>query len=178
MATQLISVLKIAGSAGDVVRQKLREWAAKRQGDSESEWSSSQWPPEVRREVDRLADLLRSHSPTPPIIHFVEWVDMWSMGDTIAQWLMPAVKVHGDRYELFGYFLPDEGVLARHLADAGPQQFTETDWLITRMQEALVSWDELADRAVLLVLRQVKGAMVTNQELLASLQAVPTWLMR
>jgi hypothetical protein len=85
--------------------------------------------------------------------------------------------VYGERCELFGYFLPDEGVLARHLAEAGPQQQPETEWLVTRLQEALVSWDKLTDRAVLLVLRQVAGPMVTDEELLGSLQAVPTWLM-
>jgi len=182
VATQLISVLKVAGSAGDFVWQRLHGWAAKRQGEQGGEWSSRQWPPEVRREADRLADLLRSHSVTPPIIHFAEWVDMWTMGDTIARWLIPgggpgAVRVYGERYELFGYFLPDEGVLARHLAEAGPQQHPETEWLVTRLQEALVSWDKLTGRAVLLVLRQITGPTVTDEELLESLQGVPTWLM-
>jgi hypothetical protein len=181
VATQIISVVKVAGPAGDFVWQRLRGWAAKRQGEPGGESSNRQWPPEVPQEADRLADLLRSHSGTPPVIHFVEWVDTWTMGDTIARWLIPvrgtdALRVYGERYELFGYFLPDEGVLARHLADAGSQQHPEAEWLVTRLQEALVSWDNLIDRAVLLVLRQVMGPTVTDEELLASLQAVPIWL--
>jgi len=182
VATQLISVLKVAGSAGDFVWQRLHGWAAKRQGEGGGEWSSRQWAPEVCQEADRLADLLRSHSATPPIIHFVEWVDTWTMSDMIARWFIPgrgsdAVQVYGERYELFGYFLPDEGALARHLAEAGPHQHPETEWLVSRLQEALVSWDRLTDRAVLLVLRRVTGPTVTDEEILESSQGVPDWLM-
>jgi len=182
VATQLISVLKVAGSAGDFVWQRLHGWAAKRQDVGVGEWSSHQWPPEVRQEADRLADLLRSHSASPPIIHFVEWVDAWTVGDTFARWFIrgkesAAVQVYGERYELFGYFLPDEGALARHLAEAGPHQHPETEWLESRLQEALVSWDRLTDRAVLLVMRRVTGPTVTDEEILESSQCVPDWLM-
>jgi hypothetical protein len=174
-------VVKVAGSAGDWVRERLREWTALRQADSDSTWAAEQWPPGVRRAADRLADLLRSRAAAPPVVHFVEWADLWSMGDTVARWLTPgrapaAARVHGDRYELFGYTLPDDGVLARHLAEAGPHQHPETGWLVRRLREAVESWDKLHGRAALLVLRRVTAASVTDEELSASLRRVPTWL--
>jgi hypothetical protein len=183
VATQLFTVLKIAGFAADFVWQRLKGWAEKGQGEGGGERSNREWPSEVRQEVDSLADLLRSHSATPPIIHFVEWVDLWTMGDLIARLLIPgreadAVRLHGERYELFGYFLPDQGALARHLAQAVPHQHLETDWLVLRLQEALVSWDALTERAVLLVLRRVTGPTVTDEEIMESSQCVPDWLMR
>ena len=89
------------------------------------------------------------------LTHFVEWADLWSMGDLIAQCLSAgngagAVRVYGERYEMSAHLLPDKGVLARHLANAGPRQHPETEWLVTRLQEALESWDKVTDRAVLL----------------------------
>ena len=141
MATQVISVLKVAGSAGEWAWGQLQDWAAARQADGAGTWAAEQWPPEVRREADRLADRLRSHATAPPIVHFVEWADSWSMGDTVVRWLTPkrgpaAVRVYGDRYELFGYFLPDDGVLVGHLVDDGPHQHTEGEWLVRRLREA------------------------------------------
>src|SRR5207302_10893275 len=107
------------------------DWAGRRQAEQDNEWSSRQWPAEVRREADRLADLLRSHAGVPPVVHFVEWADLWSMGDLIAQCLSAgngagAVRVYGERYEMSAHLLPDKGVLARHLANAGPRQHPET----------------------------------------------------
>jgi hypothetical protein len=181
MATQVISVVKVAGSAGTWAWGRLQDWAAARQANGAGTWAAEQWPPEVRQEADRLADRLRSHARVPPVVHFVEWVDSWSMGDSVARWLTPergpaAVRVYGDRHELFGYALPDGGVLVQHLAGDGPHQHPEEDWLVRRLREAAESWDGLYDRAALVVLRRVTAPSVTDEELAASLKAVPTWL--
>lgn len=181
MATQVISVVKLAGSAGDWAWERLRGWAAVRRADGGGTWAAEQWPPEVRREADRLADRLRSHLTVVPVVHFVEWTDSWSMGDSVARWVTTgrgpaAVRVHGDRYELFGYFLPDDGELTRHLATDGPHQHPEEEWLVRRLREAVVSWEGMYNRAALIVLRCVTGPSLTDEELAASLNTVPSWL--
>lgn len=181
MASQVITVVKVAGAAGDWVWARLGEWAATRRAADPRVWQAEDWPTEVRQEVEQLVDRLRAHRAEPPVVHFVEWADLWSMGDTLARWLTPSsgaepLRVWGDRYELYAYLLPDDGALARHLDGAGPQQHPEYDWLVQRLREAVRSWGGLYDRAVLLAVRSILGASVTDEELTDSLRTVPTWL--
>ncbi|SIO59060.1 hypothetical protein SAMN05444166_5911 [Singulisphaera sp. GP187] len=98
------------------------------------------------------------------------------------RWLTPPsgpgpLAIHADRFEVYGYALPDGGHLGRHLTTAGPQQFGEYDQFVGRLHEAVVAWQELvAERAALIVLREVVGGLVTDEELKASLSLVPNWL--
>src|SRR5262249_33336400 len=84
--------------------------------------------------------------------------------------------VHADRFELFGYVLPDGGRLADYLAAAGPQQFTETDWFIARLLEAVSAWEKLVPRATLVVLRYVVDGSALDQEVRVCWEVCPGWL--
>ena len=88
----------------------------------------------------------------------------------------PALAIHADRFEIFAYALPDGGRLSRQLATAGPQQWTETDWFVGRLREAIGARQELAERAVVVVLRQVVQGTVLDEEVTASLKSVPDWV--
>jgi hypothetical protein len=181
LAMQRITIAKVGGVGANVVLRCLREWSAARQTASRSEWSSEQWPADVRRRADSFAEELRAHALAPPVIHFIEWADLWSMGNTFQRWLIPTdeplpLAVYADRFTVYGYGLPDGGRLAGRLASAGPQQFVESDWFVRRLREAVDAGHELVDQAVLVVLRHVVGGLVTDDEVRASLSLVPEWL--
>jgi hypothetical protein len=181
LASQRITVAKIGGVAADVALRRLQAWSAARQANDPNEWSPEQWPRQVRAEADDFADQLRAHGYTPPVVHNVEWADLWSMGDLFGRWLTPPdgpapFVVHADQYEIFAYGLPDGGRLARHLAAAGPQQREETDWFIRRLREAIGAWQKLVERAALVVLRRVVGSSALDEEVTASLRRTPDWL--
>jgi hypothetical protein len=181
LATQRITVAKIVGVAADIALKRLREWSAARQPNDPNGWSAGQWPQDLRKRADDFADQLRAHAWTPPIVHFVEWVDLWSMGDLFGQWLTPPdgpnpCIVYTNRYEIFAYSLPDGGRLAQHLAAAGPQQCPETAWFIMRLREGIAAWEKLLEQAVVVVLRSIVGATVLDQEVMASLRRAPEWL--
>lgn len=181
MATQRITIAKVGGQAADRILQRLGEWAKARQTSEPLEWSAEQWPSNVRCQADAFADRLRAHSDSPPIVHFVEWIDLWSMGDLFPRWLTPPdgpgpLIIHADRFEVYGYGLPDGGRLGRHLASAGSQQFEEYDGFVSRLKESVGAWQGLVDRAALIVLREVIGGLVTDDEIRASLASVPDWL--
>lgn len=181
MASQRITLAKVGGVSAEVIWRRLQGWAEARQAADPNEWSRDQWPPEVRAEADAFAENLRSHALTPPVVHFVEWADLWSMGDLFHRWLRPPggptpMAVHADRFEVYGYALPDGGRLSRRLARAGRQQFPEYDQFVTRLQEAVGAWKELVDQAALIVLREVVGGLVTDGEVEASLAVVPNWI--
>ncbi len=167
--------------AAPVVMLKMQEWASARQSDDPSEWSSEQWPSDVRNRADAFADRLRSHALSLPVLYFAEWADPWSMGDLFTRLLSapdgphPSI-IHANRFDVYGYGLPDRGRLAQHLARAGPQQFVESEWFVWHLQEAIRACQEQVDPAALVVLREVVGGLVTDEELGDSLPLVPDWL--
>jgi len=181
VASQRITIAKIGGVSADAVLRRLREWSAARQIDEPDEWSSEQWPQDVRKQADDFADRVRANAFAPPVVHYVEWVDMWSMGDLFGRWLTPSdnlmpLAVYANQYEIFGYALPDGGSLSRRLASSGPQQREESDWFVGRLREAVGAWQELIERAVVIVLRRVVQGSISDEEVTASLKCVPDWL--
>jgi hypothetical protein len=181
LASQWITVAKVGGISADIVLGRLREWSAARQTEDPNEWSAEQWPQSVRQQADDFADRLRAHGFAPPVVNFVEWADIWSMGNLFDRWFTPSdgpppLAVYANRFTIFAYSLPDGGCLFQHLAAAGPQQFDETDWFIGRLREAVEAWDKLVERAVIVVLRQVVQASVLDEEVTASLKSVADWL--
>jgi hypothetical protein len=181
MATQRVTIAKIGGVAAEVALRQMREWADARQSTEPHEWSSDQWPSNIRVQVDAFADRLRANSLSPPMLYFVEWSDLWSMGDLFHKWLSPPggpspLFICADRFEVYGYALPDDGRLGRHLTTTGPQQFDEYDQFVGRLREAVEAWQELAEPVALIVIREVVGGLITDEELKASLSVVPKWL--
>jgi hypothetical protein len=181
MVTQRITIAKVGGKAAEVVMLRLQEWSASRRTTDPDEWSSEQWRPEVRRLADSFADGLRAHALVLPVVHFIEWADLWSMGDLYHRWLTPPDGprpsiIHADRFEIYGYALPDGGRLGDHLSSAGPQQWDESDWFVSKLSEAVGAWQHVVDQAALIVLREVVGGLTTDEELAASLDHVPDWI--
>ncbi len=184
MASQRITIAKIGGAAGDVASQRLRDWVAARTTSDPNEWSNDQWPSDVRIQADAFADRLRANALALPVIHFVEWSDLWSMFDIFHRWLTPRdgplLHICANRFELYVYFLPDGGRLARRLErrlkKAGPHQVPEEAQFVRRLHEAVRAWQELVKRVALIVLREPVGGCVCGSELIASLPIVPDWL--
>jgi hypothetical protein len=181
VASQRITVTKIGGMAAEIVMLRLHEWAAARHTDDLNEWSSEQWPLSVRSRADAFADRLRSHALDLPVVYFAERADLWSMGDVFSRLLTPPdgpapLHIHADRFEIYGYGLPDGGRLVQYLASVGPQQSTEYDWFVRQLQEAVQAWQELVEQAALVVLREVVEGLVTDDELSDSMSLLPGWL--
>lgn len=181
MASQRVTVAKIGGAGAEVVLARFREWSAARTSDDPDYRETEQWPADVRAPADGFAEALRANALTPPVVHFVEYADLWSMGDIFEKWLSPPkgpkpYYIEGNKNALYGYELPDHGKLAKFLATAGKQQAPEYDTYIRRLREAVEAWDKLVDRAVIVVLSHAIGSLVTDDELAESLQSVPPWL--
>lgn len=169
MATQRITIATIGGEAGVIVAELLRCWRiaqrTKQQGD-------------VKQCVDLFAGQLRANGRFPPILYFSEWFDLWSMGDEFCSyWLMgdsyhDIETVEGSRYEISWVSRRE----ASAWADRCGSQFPEQQWLAARLREAAESWRELAESAVVVLLREVLGGTVTDEEVESSLRGQPKWL--
>jgi hypothetical protein len=191
MASQRITIAKIAGLSGEIALERLSAWAAARNTDDPNTWFPGQWPDHVRREVDDFAGRLREHGFALPVCYFAEWADMWSMGDTIEQWLTPPncpkpgwkipngsrpIWLYSNRFQVYAYALPDDGQLAKDLAAPGPQQFDETDWFVARLREAVSAWGNMVPRATLVAMRYIVGDTALDEAVTASLNTPAPWL--
>lgn len=181
MAAQRIAVAKLGGRSASLVARRLEVWAGTRQFVDPAEWGAEQYPAPVRAAVDGFAARLRAESTAPPVVHFVEWADPWSMGDLFPRWLAPPggppiLRANGDRFEVFGYSLPDGGRLARHLARPGRGLGPEARAFVVRLREAVAARPEAGAEGLLVVLREVVGGLVTDAELADALATVPPWL--
>ena len=174
MASQRITIAKLAGVSGAIALEQLSTWSAAGNADD-------QWPERVGGKADEFAERVRAHGLDLPVCYFVEWADIWSMGDYFSHWLTPPnspgpIVVHANRFEVFAYRLPDGGRLADHLAAAGPQQFPEADWFVARLREAVGAWEKLVAQATLIILRHVVGGSALDEEVTASLTIPAPWL--
>ena len=165
MAAQRVTVAKVAGAAAAAVADQFRTWWAARQGNT--------FPTAVRAEVDRCALALRAYATAPPVVYFSEWIDQWSMGDVVPALGQPdAEVVSGDRFEACCHRPP----VTVHAPTWGGEPVQATEWLAARVREASAAWAKIAPDGVLVVLREVTGGTVTDDELVASLEDVPGWL--
>jgi hypothetical protein len=103
------------------------------------------------------------------------------MGDLFGRWLTPPdgpfpLIVFTNRFQVYAYPLPDGGRLAQHLATAGAQQFDESDWFVKQLREAVAACEKLVDHAILIVVREVVGATVSDDEIRDSISRAPDWL--
>jgi hypothetical protein len=166
MASQRVTMIKVGGRAAQVITTLVRPW--------QHEFLRNNEPSDdVRRAVDRFAEMLREKAKDPPILFFAEWIDLWSMGDLLPGLGDPrAVILAGQRYQVCCHQPP----VQFSASTIGGQLSQESLWLKQRLVEAEASWDNMVADAVILVLREPLGGLVTDQELTESLNAIPSWL--
>lgn len=184
MAAQIISLVKLVGSAAQEAGQLLDRWSA---GGT------------THGALQALLQALVRHACVPPIAYFSQHADLWSLGDVFDRCFPQdsATAPSGDRQpdslrssakrlnmseelQCWFYSLPDDGCLERHLASEAHQEWTaqadEYRWLTVRLHEAAAAWAPLAPEGLLLLFRELKGGLVTDEEFLASRSALPPTL--
>jgi hypothetical protein len=148
-------VASIAGKSADAVETLFQSWrhlAAEPDADA----------------VDHFCEQLRINGTALPIVHFCEWVDRWLMCD-----LVPGPNhLEGSRYHVT-CMSPTQ---AADWADQCGTQFLEQLWLSARLREAAVSWELVADRRVIVVIREVIGGSTLDDDIRNSLACIPSWL--
>lgn len=133
------------------------------------------------------ADSLRSNSGLPPVVFFVEYVDMWSMGDVFGRCLPRRrspniVNVVQDEFEVWGYRLPDAGALKRQatrlLSSRSVRETSrqEQRWFLSNIVHALDAWDKITREGALIIIREVLGALVEDSDVQQAINHVPQWI--
>lgn len=156
MAIQRLTIAKIGGEAGRAVLELFNQW---RQADADARIADA---------VDSFCDHLRTNACELPVIYYSEWVDRWLMGDSIL--LTPPVE--GKRFQACCMTCAE--TLER--AAQCRTQFPEQEWLSAHLREAAESWKPLVGKSAIILLREVFGPSTLDEEITASLQAVPEWI--
>ena len=153
MASQRLFIATLAGEAAAVTANLFLSWrTAAPAADT----------------VDCFCAAIRANAMSLPVVYFSEWVDRWLMGD-----LVPGPgTVEGRRFQTT--CLSREKAV--EWAGRCDSQCQEQVWLATRLREAAAAWTGLADRAVIVVVREVLEVSATDEEVQAALGLVPAWL--
>jgi hypothetical protein len=180
MATQRLTIAKIAGAASGATLDLFRHWrAARLVEDSDSEWSPEQWPEDVRRQADEWALNLRQNGHKPPIVFFAEYVDSWSFCPPMVNIGEDSlIEMFADRYELFCLQLPIDAELGGHLKQLRRKGQWPEDRLFGKLSiDAITAWRKVIDKGVVVFLREVLGASILDEEVEQSLIEVPEWFL-
>jgi hypothetical protein len=151
MATQRMTLLTLIGDAAEVVAKLFASWCAK---------------PDPAA-VDQLCASFREHSLSLPEVYFSEWIDRWSMGDSL-----PGAVAEGRQYQVV-CLSPEQAVACA--ARCG-QQFFEQGWLAARLREAALDCASVADQRLVVLFREVVGPTMIDEEMRRSLSVIPAWL--
>jgi len=155
MASQRLFVATLAGDAAAATANLFLSWRAAS-------------PAFDTLAVDRFCTSLRDNGTSLPIVYFCEWIDRWLMGDQVPG---PGA-IEGRRFQT-ACFSRQEAI---DWASRCGSQYQEQEWLATRLREAALAWSGLADRVVVVVVREVFDGSTMDEEVQASLAVVPRWL--
>lgn len=178
MASQYLTIAKIGGLAAEATLRQFQTWSTARIGEQSSEQASEQWPVTMRAAADQWADSLRRSAHQPPVVFYVEYVDLWSFCPPV-RFLREhgLLEMFGDRYELLCFPLPFNSDVAEKLTKARNQgQWDEDRLFATLTLLAAESWNRLVDNAVLVFLRLVVSGTIEDQEIRNSLAVLPEWM--
>lgn len=182
---QILTVATIAGEAADVVTCTFQRWSALRcpVAGEPMLMDSDQWPPDCRAEMRQFAEDMRSNAGLPPVVFYNQHADMWSMGDVFRTGFPengnPLYQVMvGDDLELLCYAIPDGNALEEHLRRALRRKHfaEETKSYLRILQEAATAWQALVAKAAIVVLRQLIGGLVEDDEIRQANKLIPRWL--
>lgn len=174
MASQKVTILAVGETLAGEIWNQAQRWSDQRTTDDPNEWSSEQWPRDVRQQIDRLVDRILPEAVAPPVLYWSQHVDLWSMGDVF----LHAMSV-GSAESTF--LLTDRFEIYLRRASAGdkiPRNVNQADeyrWLESRLAEAMSAWAELAPNRVVILIREPLDSLWTDDEVTASLKQTPKW---
>lgn len=180
MASQRMIVAKVGGEAAVSLFDRFRNFdpqGTPLRGDRDSRSGG---------ELQHFVSCLRAHSHCPPVLFYAEYVDMWSMGDVFTR---PFAGCNRRRFlqvedgiELMVYRLPDKGRLERTIRAAlrskraRSAQWQETRLYLTILLESVLSWEEIKGKTAVVVVRDVHGSLVLDEDVIRSMKHVPDWI--
>ncbi len=184
---QIVTVVKISGDASKAVRYAFQRWSEARVAstDEPTLMEPGQWPAGCRDEMGQFAQHIRANAGQLPIVFWNEHVDMWSMGDVFRNafpWNANSLfEVQSDNsLNLLCYAIPDGNLLHAHLGRELRRKglAQEAKWYLQILHEAATARCPVVEEAAIVVVRQVIGGLVADDEAEEARHSIPAWLRR
>jgi hypothetical protein len=183
---QWITIAVIGGASATMVLQLVEQWDSQRK-QFEPCNSVGKWPTHLRRDLRKFVRALEKHATDPPVLFYRRYVDQWSMGDQFdvlagaRNRQSRRIEIACDNLELIGYALPDRGNLLRRIDQRRSQRQTnvgaiETGWFLDAIRDAYTAWSVRRGTAVIIVLRDVVGGLVDDDQIESSMLMPADWL--
>jgi hypothetical protein len=185
MATQRVIIAKVAGAAGDALFRRFRKGPKQNASSASEPNTKGRTRAPTDHDLQEFVDHLRRDACQPPVVFYAEYADTWSMGDVFARpfrMRRHVARVDANNLEITVYRLPDGGRLEqfvrlmlrrKHLRERRPQ---EDRWFYTILLEALLSWESLVEDSVLLLVRDLVGGLLLDEEIERAAQQIPEWV--
>jgi hypothetical protein len=184
MPNQKVTIAKVAGESGKKLWLDFSRFIKNGRIDPE-EHDGIQIPTVAhQKQILRLIDALRQNNSQPPIIFYSEYIDFWSNGYNFDE-IFPKIQSNLCQFwfkstAICGYLLPDEDQLLNKLKKCSSSRnksiLQESKWYWTILRHAVQAWDPLVTNATLIVIREVLGGLVEDEEIEKSLTTIPEWL--
>jgi hypothetical protein len=152
MPTQRMITATFAGQSAEFVQAQFERWRVEAE------------PAELHQFCQRV----RQNVLSLVIVYYTEWIDRWSSG-----YHVPGPnQVDGNRYSATT-FTPDA---AREYAQSIVTSAAEHRFFVSRLQEAADGWGGVGEPYIVVVIREVLGALAEDSEIEQAAQTLPTWL--
>jgi hypothetical protein len=159
--TQRMTLATVAGEAARVISGLFDRWRALA-GDEEHNERRSQ-------EIDTFCSQLRANGHARQVLYFTEWIDTWLLGNV----LLGPQPFWARRFQTASFSREE----AKAWAERCGEQFQEQVWLAARLREAAQVWQPLPSApSVVVVIREVLGVSISDEDIIPSLGVVPSWL--
>lgn len=184
MAIQLHTFAKLSGKTGDAAYRLIKEWS---QIEEKADQEDRYFPRRTLPEVTRFVKGLRQNLTDPATLHFVQFLDTWSVafGRLMLLCDLPSfilIKNAGP-YTLGAYRLPDEGLLRnllkrqlrrRHVREVDQ----EARFFAVYLLETLSIYENICPAATIIMVRQSLAASFDDNDLVRASESPARWIMQ
>jgi hypothetical protein len=150
--TQYFHLLTVAGQAADWLQEQFHP----------------NRPPFPGSEVDRIATLLLDNRNDPSIVHATSWIDKWSMLPLASEVLWHS----GSRFQLTCLSPGTAAECSRRIR----LNSDEDRWFARRLNEASTTYLRFAERPQMILIREVLGVSIDDDEYRTAWATLPAWL--
>jgi hypothetical protein len=180
---QIFTIAKVGGEFSNSIQSLFNRWLKQKRKIPVNDYISNPWDSQIRKEIGTFIKRFQSVSTKPPMLFYCEYVDMWSAGWSALECTSKAIdrrlmQVFAGHYEMACYPMPDGEMLRNHLKKMLRQRTfspPELKMFLLTLREAVEAWELVVPKSSIILIREVVGPIVHDEEMIKSLKRQWKW---